>query len=51
MLYDELKANGAVIDSEPELTEFDLGVWKKEFSVRDFDGYVIGFGTALKIEN
>ncbi|EFM12610.1 hypothetical protein PaecuDRAFT_0121 [Paenibacillus curdlanolyticus YK9] len=39
-LYDEFKANGALIVSEPQLTEHDWGVWK-DFSVKDLDGYVI----------
>ncbi|MFJ7727866.1 VOC family protein [Neobacillus sp. NPDC097160] len=46
-LFDELKTNGAIIVSEPNLTEFDWGVWK-EFSIRDLDGYVIGFGSGNK---
>ncbi|SFC56356.1 VOC family protein [Bacillus sp. UNCCL81] len=50
LLFDELKTNGAIIVTEPELSEFEWGVWK-EFSVRDLDGYVIGFGTGYKIEN
>ncbi|WP_286163807.1 hypothetical protein [Bacillus sp. AFS088145] len=50
MLSDELKTNGAIIVTEPELSQFEWGVWK-EFAVRDLDGYVIGFGTGHKIEN
>ncbi|WP_199621200.1 VOC family protein [Paenibacillus alkalitolerans] len=46
-LYEEFKANGAFIAQEPELTEHDWGAWK-EFSVKDPDGYVIGFGSGLK---
>jgi lactoylglutathione lyase len=46
-LYEELKANGAIIHSEPATSEFDWGIWK-DFSVRDLDGYVIGFGSGLK---
>lgn len=46
-LYDELKSNGAIIASEPAISELDWGLWK-EFSVFDPDGYAIGFGTAKK---
>ncbi|MFB9330934.1 VOC family protein [Paenibacillus aurantiacus] len=46
-LYEELKANGALVASEPVVTEHDWGVWK-EFSVQDPDGYVIGFGSGNK---
>lgn len=46
-LYDELKTNGAFIVSEPKVTEYDWGAWK-DFSVRDLDGYVIGFGSGNK---
>jgi lactoylglutathione lyase len=46
-LYEELKANGAIIASEPITTEQDWGSWK-EFSVRDLDGYLIGFGSGTK---
>jgi catechol 2,3-dioxygenase-like lactoylglutathione lyase family enzyme len=46
-LYEELKTNGAIIVSEPNVTEHDWGAWK-DFSVRDFDGYVIGFGSGNK---
>ncbi|WP_088071823.1 VOC family protein [Gottfriedia luciferensis] len=49
LLYKELKTNGAIIVSEPKLSEFDWGVWK-EFSVRDLDGYVIGFGSGHKFD-
>lgn len=43
-LYVELKTNGAIIVSEPKVTEYDWGAWK-DFSVQDLDGYVIGFGS------
>lgn len=46
-LYAEFKANGAEIADEPTVSEFDWGAWK-EFSVRDLDGYVIGFGAGGK---
>ncbi|REE67957.1 glyoxalase/bleomycin resistance protein/dioxygenase superfamily protein [Paenibacillus taihuensis] len=46
-LYGEFKANGAIIASEPVVTEHDWGAWK-DFSVRDLDGYVIGFGSGKK---
>lgn len=46
-LFAEFKGNGAIIVSEPFLTEHDWGVWK-EFSIRDLDGYVIGFGSGSK---
>ncbi|MGE8205720.1 VOC family protein [Heyndrickxia sp. NPDC080065] len=46
-LYDEYKTNGAIIASEPKVTEFDWGAWK-EFSIKDLDGYVIGFGSGRK---
>ncbi|GIO26337.1 hypothetical protein J43TS3_09480 [Ornithinibacillus bavariensis] len=46
-LYDEFKSNGAIIASEPKLSEFDWGVWK-EFSINDLDGYIIGFGSGSK---
>lgn len=46
-LYAELKTNGAIIASEPAVTEHDWGTWK-DFSVRDLDGYVIGFGSGSK---
>ncbi|MCK9862574.1 VOC family protein [Paenibacillus sp. ATY16] len=49
LLYAELKANGAIIEAEPVLSEHDWGVWK-EFSVKDPDGYVIGFGSGNKNE-
>ncbi|WP_336786669.1 VOC family protein [Paenibacillus sp. MMO-177] len=47
LLYAELKANGAIFEAEPVLSEHDWGVWK-EFSVKDPDGYVIGFGSGKK---
>ncbi|MBB3112713.1 catechol 2,3-dioxygenase-like lactoylglutathione lyase family enzyme [Paenibacillus phyllosphaerae] len=47
LLYEELKANGALVAAEPFVTEHDWGVWK-EFSVKDPDGYVIGFGSGNK---
>lgn len=47
VLYLELKTNGAIIDSEPKIIEFDWGSWK-DFSVRDLDGYIIGFGSGNK---
>ncbi|TVY07850.1 VOC family protein [Paenibacillus cremeus] len=47
LLYEELRSNGAIITSEPKEYEFDWGTWK-DFSVRDLDGYVIGFGTGKK---
>ncbi|MFF2481407.1 VOC family protein [Paenibacillus sp. NPDC058071] len=43
-LYEEFKANGAIIASEPVVTEHDWGAWK-DFSISDPDGYVIGFGS------
>jgi lactoylglutathione lyase len=43
-LYEEFRANGAFIVQEPQLSEHDWGVWK-EFSVKDPDGYIIGFGS------
>ncbi|WP_318152585.1 VOC family protein [Paenibacillus terricola] len=46
-LFEELKSNGANIAAEPVEIEFDWGVWK-EFSVKDPDGYVIGFGSGNK---
>ncbi|WP_276355657.1 VOC family protein [Cohnella caldifontis] len=46
-LYLELNTQGAFIVSEPAVTEHDWGSWK-EFSVRDPDGYVIGFGSGNK---
>ncbi|MWC28866.1 VOC family protein [Paenibacillus sp. MMS18-CY102] len=46
-LYGEFKANGAIIVSELQLTEHGWGVWK-DFSVKDLDGYVIGFGSGNK---
>jgi lactoylglutathione lyase len=46
-LYVELKTNGAIIASEPKVTEYDWGAWK-DFAVRDLDGYVIGFGSGNK---
>jgi lactoylglutathione lyase len=46
-LYGELKTNGAIVVSEPKVTEYDWGAWK-DFSVRDLDGYVIGFGSGNK---
>ncbi|MDR6884018.1 VOC family protein [Bacillus sp. 3255] len=46
-LYEELKSNGAMIASEPQVTEYDWGTWK-DFSVQDPDGYVIGFGSGSK---
>jgi len=46
-LYLELKANGAIVVSEPTVTEHDWGSWK-DFSVRDLDGYRIGFGSGNK---
>lgn len=46
-LYEELKANRAVIAKEPVISEHDWGVWK-EFSVSDLDGYLIGFGSGMK---
>lgn len=46
-LYDEFKSNGAIVDMEPEVSEFDWGAWK-EFSIKDPDGYSIGFGAAKK---
>ncbi|MGE7998359.1 VOC family protein [Lysinibacillus sp. NPDC093190] len=46
-LYDELKTNGTIIVSEPKVSEFDWGSWK-DFSVRDLDGYIIGFGSGSK---
>ncbi|MEY9979155.1 VOC family protein [Lysinibacillus sp. RC79] len=46
-LYDEFIANGAMIVSEPKVSEFDWGTWK-DFSVRDLDGYIIGFGSGSK---
>ncbi|WP_127491512.1 VOC family protein [Paenibacillus glycanilyticus] len=49
LLYAELKVNGAIIEAEPVLSEHDWGVWK-EFSVKDPDGYVIGFGSGSKNE-
>ncbi|WP_336771952.1 VOC family protein [Paenibacillus sp. MMO-58] len=49
LLYAELKVNGAIIETEPVLSEHDWGVWK-EFSVKDPDGYVIGFGSGNKNE-
>lgn len=50
LLYAELKANGAIFEAEPVLSEHDWGVWK-EFSVKDPDGYVIGFGSGKKDED
>lgn len=47
ILFEELKSNGAIIAAEPAETAFDWGVWK-EFSVKDPDGYVIGFGSGNK---
>ncbi|MFE5322017.1 VOC family protein [Paenibacillus sp. NPDC056579] len=46
-LFVELKTNGAIIDSEPKVTEYDWGSWK-DFSIRDLDGYVTGFGSGNK---
>jgi lactoylglutathione lyase len=46
-LYLELKTNGAIIVSEPKVTDYDWGYWK-DFSVRDLDGYVIGLGSGNK---
>ncbi|MBO9606973.1 MAG: VOC family protein [Paenibacillaceae bacterium] len=46
-LYLELTTNGAIMVSEPQITEHDWGTWK-DFSVRDPDGYVIGFGSGNK---
>ncbi|KRE96665.1 glyoxalase [Paenibacillus sp. Soil766] len=46
-LYLELKINGAIIVSEPKVIEQDWGSWK-EFSIRDLDGYIIGFGSGNK---
>jgi lactoylglutathione lyase len=46
-LYEELKAKGAVFSQEPQLIEQDWGIWK-EFSIKDPDGYVIGFGSGDK---
>lgn len=46
-LYHELKTNGAIIVSEPVITEYDWGAWK-DFAVRDLDGYIIGFGSGHK---
>ncbi|PWW04753.1 hypothetical protein DFQ01_10634 [Paenibacillus cellulosilyticus] len=47
LLFEELQSSGAVIAAEPFVTEFDWGTWK-EFSVKDPDGYVIGFGSGNK---
>ncbi|AHV99625.1 VOC family protein [Paenibacillus sabinae] len=47
VLYEEFRANGAMIVEEPKVSEFDWGLWK-EFSVKDPDGYVIGFGSGAK---
>jgi catechol 2,3-dioxygenase-like lactoylglutathione lyase family enzyme len=47
VLYHELKTNGAIIVTEPTVTEYDWGTWK-DFSVRDLDGYIIGFGSGNK---
>jgi uncharacterized glyoxalase superfamily protein PhnB len=47
-LFLELKTNGAIIVSEPKIFEQDWGSWK-DFSVRDLDGYVIGFGSGKKV--
>ncbi|MDQ6420787.1 VOC family protein [Paenibacillus sp. LHD-117] len=49
LLYEELKSNGAIIVSEPLVTEHDWGTWK-EFSVKDLDGYVIGIGSGNKTD-
>ncbi|MEK8128924.1 VOC family protein [Paenibacillus filicis] len=46
-LYTEFQTNGAIIASEPHVTEHDWGGWK-EFSVKDVDGYLIGFGSGAK---
>ncbi|GIN84927.1 hypothetical protein J6TS2_13130 [Heyndrickxia sporothermodurans] len=46
-LYEEFISNGAIIDSEPIISEFEWGSWK-EFSIKDLDGYSIGFGSAKK---
>ncbi|SDE44113.1 Catechol 2,3-dioxygenase [Paenibacillus sp. UNCCL117] len=46
-LYQELRSGGAIIAAEPQVTEHDWGSWK-EFSVRDPDGYIIGFGSGNK---
>ncbi|MNI35784.1 Glyoxalase-like domain protein [compost metagenome] len=46
-LYLELKTNGAIIVSEPKVTDYDWGSWK-DFSVQDLDGYVIGLGSGNK---
>ncbi|MGV3487462.1 MAG: VOC family protein [Tuberibacillus sp.] len=43
-LYEEFKENGCIIVSEPKETKEDWGTWK-EFSIRDLDGYIIGFGS------
>ncbi|RQW09234.1 VOC family protein [Paenibacillus rhizophilus] len=45
-LYEEFRANGAFIVNEPQISEHDWGLWK-EFSIKDPDGYVIGFGSGL----
>lgn len=46
-LYEEFKQHGAIIASEPVVSEHDWGAWK-DFAVRDLDGYVIGFGSGKK---
>jgi len=46
-LYEEFKSNGAIIELEPVVSEFDWGSWK-EFTVKDPDGYKIGFGSGVK---
>ncbi|WP_258171021.1 VOC family protein [Paenibacillus sp. R14(2021)] len=46
-LYAEFEASGAIIVSEPYVTEHDWGAWK-EFSIQDPDAYVIGFGSGSK---
>ncbi|UQW96224.1 VOC family protein [Rummeliibacillus sp. G93] len=46
-LYEEFKTNGAIIVSQPQLIEYDWGSWK-DFSVKDLDGYILGFGSGQK---
>ena len=45
-LFEELKANGAIIEYEPCIREYyDM----KEFAVRDSDGHIIAFGQDYEV--